>query len=733
MSFVARGERVIALAFVLGLAAAPSAHAADGGPSLAELVPGNTAFFVSVDVGRALAEFESLDLVRLYRDEEVQQFLEPVVAAAKESMRQPRAGLDLLRMYGLPQIIAGRVQFALIGLGLPDESGAYSWPDYLHALAPDGRKHQRIARPPLADFVLLVETSGREAFQSSLERLIELADPEAASVAVEKDGRVYQETRLVLPETGDTRSAVFHGFAGDVFVAAMREERFLEVVTLLESGSARVDSLFVDPAYQTWGETSLRGTEVFECYAGLRYLIGLKSSCADFLDFLHAPQWTMDLVANTEGAGYAIALESGRIRESFALGLPSDRPGWLCLLDGYVPRGSIVDGIPAGAALALAANVDLALMLERALDIAAASGRREDQEFAANMVRMKEEAGLDLKDLGQAFGLEFRLWASPGPGSLIPDVGGSAGIRDRQKWDTVAAFLRDKLASRPGGGVEVRDLLIEGCEGGFSVAIPGAPVSPCLCVAGDELRAALTPAALRKDVQGGAVRGIAEEGADFAECVATTVGQDLQSVVFLFYADLGRCAEHGLGMAQPFLPAVLANLPVKLDAALVPLPETVASYLSGMLATLRVRDRVLAFDMSSPWGGLYLLGLAGAFLATAERKMAPFTVRVFEQEEAEPLPALDLLFLGIQVKESDQPGQGLLVESVVPKSPAAQAGLQAGDRIVGIDGRGVARPTDLASVLSTKAAGDSAVLEVRRNGVTSVMRVKVVKTEGGDR
>ena len=70
-------------------------------------------------------------------------------------------------------------------------------------------------------------------------------------------------------------------------------------------------------------------------------------------------------------------------------------------------------------------------------------------------------------------------------------------------------------------------------------------------------------------------------------------------------------------------------------------------------------------------------------------------------------------FLGISAADS---GQGVVVEQVVPGSPAAAAGLQPGDVIVGVDNTQTATTSDLSSALASHAPGDKVVLTVERNG-----------------
>jgi putative serine protease PepD len=59
---------------------------------------------------------------------------------------------------------------------------------------------------------------------------------------------------------------------------------------------------------------------------------------------------------------------------------------------------------------------------------------------------------------------------------------------------------------------------------------------------------------------------------------------------------------------------------------------------------------------------------------------------------------------------------GALVRSVRPGGPAQNAGVQAGDVIVGIDGRSVGDAADIDSAIQSHAPGDHVVVEVRRDG-----------------
>ncbi len=64
--------------------------------------------------------------------------------------------------------------------------------------------------------------------------------------------------------------------------------------------------------------------------------------------------------------------------------------------------------------------------------------------------------------------------------------------------------------------------------------------------------------------------------------------------------------------------------------------------------------------------------------------------------------------------------KGALVARVMPKSPAAQAGVEVGDVILGLDGKAVAGPDDLVNMIKEMAKG-SAALRIWRNGTEQTL------------
>jgi putative serine protease PepD len=71
-------------------------------------------------------------------------------------------------------------------------------------------------------------------------------------------------------------------------------------------------------------------------------------------------------------------------------------------------------------------------------------------------------------------------------------------------------------------------------------------------------------------------------------------------------------------------------------------------------------------------------------------------------------------FLGIQLRDAD--GGGAEVVEVRPGTPAAEAGLKAGDVITAVDGEPVANGDELRTEINSHSPGDSVEIEYRRDG-----------------
>lgn len=125
-------------------------------------------------------------------------------------------------------------------------------------------------------------------------------------------------------------------------------------------------------------------------------------------------------------------------------------------------------------------------------------------------------------------------------------------------------------------------------------------------------------------------------------------------------------------------------------------------------------------------------------LAPAEAGAPDFEVVPFELVEPAPVEMKKVAFLGVATqpfqgnatKELNIPqGLGLSVMHVVPDTPAAKAGVQAGDVLHKLDDQLLMHPLQLRTLIRTKKAGDAITLTVIRAGKPVELKSKLVDRE----
>ncbi|MEZ5357934.1 MAG: PDZ domain-containing protein [Candidatus Zixiibacteriota bacterium] len=78
-----------------------------------------------------------------------------------------------------------------------------------------------------------------------------------------------------------------------------------------------------------------------------------------------------------------------------------------------------------------------------------------------------------------------------------------------------------------------------------------------------------------------------------------------------------------------------------------------------------------------------------------------------------------------------QDGNGVLVVEVMDDSPAAKAGLKAGDVVIGVDDQSIEASQDLQEYIAAKSEGDKVDVKLLRRGEKKTLSVEVAESEMG--
>jgi len=89
-------------------------------------------------------------------------------------------------------------------------------------------------------------------------------------------------------------------------------------------------------------------------------------------------------------------------------------------------------------------------------------------------------------------------------------------------------------------------------------------------------------------------------------------------------------------------------------------------------------------------------------------------------------------WLGVELKARGPTEAGVLIEGVLPSSPAAVAGLLPGDVLISVDGQAVQHPPDVVRIVSAHRAGERVALVFERQGQSRIAAVGLAARPDND-
>lgn len=699
------------------LAQDPAPSATRGG--LENLVPAETLVFASVDVDRLLVDGKELDLARLWADEEIQDFLAPALGLANEALtvRLARGFATLSHGYGFPDIVGGRVAFAMLGSGLTDAQGSTRWID--GAERPKDPILVDAGTLWFPDFVVTVETSGRAAFEASFARVLEL-EPGIVSTPTRAGDLDLVESVVPVPidpsGTAIRKLSLFHGFAGDLFIAATRPEHVARIAAALAAPAQ--NALAANANFRNYRAEIARDGAVGEFFVNVPALLAHALPIASQFDASVGEVVPMLQQSGARGLGASLALEQGRLRQSVGLLVtPSSMVGGMVRMfarPGILQRSAPIEG----SMFALSVGVDWEGVVN-------AAAMNAESGLDAALSSASEELGVDVRaDVLPALGDTVTIRATLPEHALvpIPDWTLDVTLRDAEAIGEALTAMRAKLPALTGGAATPAPITLDGHPEAFSVRIADVPFAPLVAIEGQRLVVASNLATMKSTL---AQLKTPPTSGDFARSGATTFGTGGEDVCFALYLDLARIAARGVPYLQTFAPAIQqAGIPLRFDE--LPL-DVLVDHLSGAMTTVRVSDQAIVLDESSPFGSqLLALGIVGAVAGQSGSQAIEFAAPESDDEVGQP-EGRSAAFFGVQTEFGLESSDGVPVVGVTEGSPAERAGLRIGDRLLTIGAEKLRSQSDVLRVLGLRQPGDEVIVAYSRDGAVRETTVTLAK------
>jgi tetratricopeptide (TPR) repeat protein len=548
----------------------PDATASEAPPEklkLQHVVPAETLVFLQcAGMEQFKNDSKSLDLVRLWLDPEVRAFLADSEKMLSEQFKhQGKVNFPVREVWNL---LKGDMALACTTRFTIFEEGAA--PSMALGVNMDGNK---------------------EAFFGTLNHFLDMATEEIGLKQGHMDYRGQKIRYIGLPHK---RMTVCYTTLDDLFVATFNRYFMQEILDChLDQKAVLADEPAFDRCRSRVGGKAvdvMAFVNLKPLFEMVRFITPYEvEECVDLLG-----------LDGVDALCLATNLEGGGARDSLFIDCPGEKKGLLKALSPHPVSKQNLAQVPPDALLFLGFAFDPEQIMKELDHFVNKLLPEFYPEFRSQLTQVKRETGFDLEQevLGP-LGSEVSFFVSlprSGVMSVIPDMVLSLSLDSEEGFNQ---FMEKLLHMLPSEVRVVESSYEELTLRHIQPREPGIPFSPAFLVKGGRLLVASTPMTMKKYLKW---LDKGEPGLAGTELFKNAMEGVPQSASLLSYVDLRRCLEMGYTTASPFIPSLLAEAELPLDAGQLPMGETLSEYISNSVSYLVCDEDGILLSSRSPLG-----------------------------------------------------------------------------------------------------------------------------------
>lgn len=378
-------RRMLAIACVLS--ASVAAQAPQGQTRLEQALPEDTLALISLtDLKASAGRFQETALGRIWREPEVQQFLEPIVAKVRERLEQAKAaGAQADGAVGLASSLLDVVPGQIAIAALPPQPGQ---------------------QPPIPGVVVLVEAhEGIDKIQAILALGIGALQAKAGLAP----GEPFTHQGVEVNVLANPLVSVCHAIDGQRLIVTTSPGAMKQVLDGLRTPPAA--SLASGPVLATLGKklgATREGTVLINLEAVLKHYEPMLMAMAppEALQIIDALG-----VKEIRSLAFGMAFDGPGIREVFCIRAPEERRGITAMLDMPVGAKELLKKVPADAIACTATKLDLATQYSTILGLIRDVKPDAYDQAMTQLGALEQQLGFSIKDdVVDALGDELVLY-----------------------------------------------------------------------------------------------------------------------------------------------------------------------------------------------------------------------------------------------------------------------------------------------------------------------------------